>query len=263
MTRTAPGTVILSPHFDDAALSLAGLIDRFPGPVTVVTVHGGEPAAHHPVSWWDSVCGFSTAREAYRARRVEDARACELMGVESVTLDHPDGPYIDGAELTGIDAYLAELPSETVLLIPVGTNQADHTKVRDRALTVAGKLGRPMPLFYADLPYTGHLDEWGSAGVDDALGRSRKYGLEFQDLRDRHHLRVEHEITLTDPQWALKREAVQCYSSQLAPLSTAHGLVLARNGPLRAERVWAVEPAAGNPEEAADQAGDPAGTTDV
>lgn len=245
MTSSAPGTVILSPHFDDAALSLAGLITQLPSPVTVMTVYGGEPAAHHPVSWWDSVCGFSTAREAYRARRVEDARACELLGVESVVLDHPDGPYGDGGELTGIDAALAELPSDAVLLIPIGTNQPDHEKVRDRALAVAEKLGRATPSVYADLPYTGHLDAWGSAGADHALGRSHLYGLAYQDMTSRHDLRVEHDVTLTDEQWALKRAAVLCYGSQLAPLAADHGMLLARDGPLRAERVWAVEPAAG------------------
>lgn len=246
MTPPPLPTVILSPHFDDAALSLAGLIPQLPGPVTVVTVYGGEPASHHPVSWWDSVCGFSTAREAYRARRVEDVRACELLGVESVVLDHPDGPYGDGTELTGIDGCLAELPPEALLLVPIGTNQPDHEKVRDRALTVTGKLGRAVPLMYADLPYTGHLDEWGSAGADPALGRSHLYGLAYQDMTSRHTLRVEHDLTLTDEQWALKREAVLCYGSQLAPLAADHGMLLARNGPLRAERVWAVEPRAGD-----------------
>lgn len=241
MTPPPPGTVILSPHFDDAVLSLAGLIPQLPGPVTVVTVYGGEPGAHHPVSWWDSVCGFSTAGEAYRARRAEDERACGLLGVGSVALGHPDGPYGESAELTDIDAFLPGLAPETTLLIPVATNQKDHQKVRDRALTVIEKLGRPLPLVYADLPYTGHLEEWGSPDVDQALGRSEMYGLAFQDLTHRHELRLAHEITLTDEQWALKREAVQCYGSQLAPLAADHGMVLARTGPLRAERVWSME----------------------
>lgn len=246
MTPPQPGTVILSPHFDDAVLSLAGLIPQLPGPVTVVTVYGGEPGPHNPVSWWDSVCGFSTAREAHRARRTEDERACALLGVRGVALGHPDGPYGERTELTDIDSCLAELSPETTLLIPVATNQKDHQKVRDRALAVTEKLGRPLPLVYADLPYTGHLDEWGSPETDDALGRSHLYGLAYQDLTSRHELRLAHHLTLTDDQWALKREAVQCYGSQLAPLAADHGMVLARTGPLRAERVWSMEPVAGS-----------------
>ncbi|WP_330177464.1 PIG-L family deacetylase [Streptomyces sp. NBC_01498] len=244
MTPPPPATVVLSPHFDDAALSLGGLVPRLPGPVTVVTVYGGEPASHHPVSWWDGVCGFSTAREAYRARRAEDARACALLGVDSVVLDHPDGPYGDGSDLTAIDGFLAELPRETVLLIPLGTNQPDHEKVRDRALEVIAKLGRALPLVYADLPYTGHLDAWGTPGVDAALAGSHLCGLAYQDMTSRHTLRPVHDLTLSDDAWAPKREAVLCYGSQLAPLAADHGMLLARNGPLRAERVWALEEAA-------------------
>ncbi|WP_030671765.1 PIG-L deacetylase family protein [Streptomyces rimosus] len=239
MTPPPPRTVILSPHFDDAALSLAGLIPRLPAPVTVVTVFGGAPAAQHAVSWWDSTCGFSTAAEAHRARLAEDARAADLLGVDQAVLDHPDGPYGTGDELTGIDAYLSALPTPfPLVLLPIGTNQPDHTRVRDRALRVLDGLGAPLPLLYADLPYTGHLPEWGTPDTDRALGDDPTYGLSYQDLLTRYDLDVAHDLVLDDAEWARKREAVLCYGSQLAPLAADHGSVLARRGPLRAERVW-------------------------
>ncbi|MFH8404016.1 PIG-L deacetylase family protein [Streptomyces sp. NPDC018019] len=240
LTNPPPRTVILSPHFDDAALSLAGLIPRLPAPVTVVTVFGGAPAAHHAVSWWDSTCGFSTAAEAHRARFAEDARAAELLGVARTVLDHPDGPYGDGDELTRLDAYLAALPTPfPLVLLPIGTNQPDHERVRDRALRVLAGLGAPLPLLYADLPYTGHLPEWGTPDTDRALGGDRTFGLAYQDLLSRYTLDVAYDLVLTDDEWARKREAVLCYGSQLAPLAADHGSLLARRGPLRAERVWA------------------------
>ncbi|MET9290897.1 PIG-L family deacetylase [Streptomyces sp. NPDC003077] len=241
---TPPRTVILSPHFDDAALSLGGLIPILPGPVTVVTVYGGAPAPGRPVSWWDSTCGFSTAAEAHGARLAEDARACELLGVRRVVLDHPDGPYGDGEELTGIDAYLRTLPPETTVLLPLGTNQHDHGKVRDRALRVLAELGAPLPLIYADLPYTGHLPEWATDGADDALCGNETYGLAYQDVRHRYRTTVAYELSLTDEQWARKRAAVLSYASQLAPLAADHGSLAARSGPLRAERVWSLAPLA-------------------
>ncbi|MFH9419450.1 PIG-L deacetylase family protein [Streptomyces sp. NPDC017529] len=239
MTPPPPRTVILSPHFDDAALSLAGLIPLLPAPVTVVTVFGGAPAGDPPVSWWDSTCGFSTAAEAHRARLAEDARAAELLGVSQAVLDHPDGPYGDGGELTGIDACLSGLPAPLPLvLLPIGTNQPDHERVRDRALRVLAGLGAPLPLLYADLPYTGHLPEWGTPDADRALSANPAYGPAYRDLLARYTLGVAHDLVLTDEQWARKRAAVLCYGSQLAPLAADHGSLLARGGPLRAERVW-------------------------
>ncbi|MFE7128573.1 PIG-L deacetylase family protein [Streptomyces sp. NPDC057617] len=241
LTPDPPATVILSPHFDDAVLSLSGLIPALGSPVTVVTVYGGAPYPDHEVSWWDSTCGFSSAGEAHLARLEEDARACALLGAEPVALGHPDGPYGDGGVLDEIDTYLSELDPRTRLLVPLGTNQPDHAKVRDRALHVTGVLGRPLPLVYADLPYTGHLPEWGTPGTEAGLAKDEDYGPAYRDLDSRFRLRVAHELTLSDEQWAAKRAAVQCYASQLAPLAVDHGSMLARGGPLRAERVWALE----------------------
>ncbi|MFD7317856.1 PIG-L deacetylase family protein [Streptomyces sp. NPDC056641] len=236
-----PATVILSPHFDDAVLSLAGLIPALDSPVTVVTVYGGAPCPGQEVSWWDTTCGFSSGGEAHLARVAEDTRACALLGAERVVLGHPDGPYGDGGPLHEIDTYLADLAPGTRLLIPLGTNQADHAKVRDRALRVLGELGRPLPLVYADLPYTGHLKEWGSADTDAALAVNEDFGRAYQDIASRYRTRTVHDLTLSDQQWAAKRAAVLCYASQLAPLAIDHDRVMARGGPLRAERVWALE----------------------
>ncbi|MEV6425217.1 PIG-L family deacetylase [Streptomyces sp. NPDC051662] len=244
MTPPPPATVILSPHFDDAALSLAGLIPTLDSPVTVVTVYGGAPCPGQEVSWWDSTCGFSSGGEAHLARVAEDTRACALLGVERVVLGHPDGPYGDGGPLHEIDTYLADLAPDTRLLLPLGTNQADHTKVRDRALRVLGELGRPLPLVYADLPYTGHLKEWGGPETDAALVGDEHFGSAYRYLASRYRTRAVHDLTLSDEQWAAKRAVVLCYASQLAPLAIDHGTVMARGGPLRAERVWALEEAA-------------------
>lgn len=79
------GTVILSPHCDDAALSLGALIveGRFPAPVTVVTVFTRS--------------GFSretglTVAETTRMRLREERRFAEWAGVELIGLGFWDAP---------------------------------------------------------------------------------------------------------------------------------------------------------------------------
>ncbi|MFZ4277613.1 PIG-L family deacetylase [Streptomyces arboris] len=236
-------TLVVSPHFDDAALSLAGLLPTLPGPLAVVTVHGGPPPPGSPASWWDSVCGFTTAAEAHRVRSAEDARACALLGAEQVLIDHPDGPYVtEGEGPDALDALLGTLAPTTRVLLPLGTNQPDHEAVRLRAQRALAAAGAPAPWVYADLPYTGHLPEWGTPEASGALAASQKWGTAYQELTRRHRVTVRHELVLSDEQWAAKRAAVLSHASQLAALAPDHGTFLARTGPLRAELIWSLKP---------------------
>lgn len=233
-------TVVLSPHFDDAALSVAALVRRLERPLAVVTVFGGPPPDGSPVSWWDATCGFSSPAEAYACRRAEDARACALLEAEQTLLPNPDGPYGTGGPLDGLDALLAGLTPDTTVLVPLGTNQPDHERVRHQALAALDRADAPHALVYADLPYTGHLAAWATDGVSTALDTSRKWGLAHQQLTRERPCTVAHDIRLDDEEWARKRAAVLCHASQLAPLAADHGSLVARSGPLRAELAWAV-----------------------
>ncbi|MFE7116266.1 PIG-L family deacetylase [Streptomyces sp. NPDC057654] len=236
-------TVVISPHFDDAALSLAGLLRRLDGPAAVVTVHAAAAPAGSELSYWDSVCGFTSTAETHRARLAEDARACALMRVDQVLLDHADGPYRNREPLTALTDFLAALPLTTRVLLPLGTNQRDHQAVRDQGL--AALATRPgtdaadalRPWVYADLPYSGAADEWGTEEASAALERSDR-GSAYRALASRHHLEVVQDVHLTEEEWLAKREAVLCYTSQLAPVAVDHKAFLRHPGPLQSELVW-------------------------
>ncbi|HEV8064445.1 MAG TPA: hypothetical protein VGP46_06420, partial [Acidimicrobiales bacterium] len=55
---TLDGLVVISPHFDDAALGASHLLMSYPGS-TVITVMGGAPETYpDPVTDWDAAGGF-------------------------------------------------------------------------------------------------------------------------------------------------------------------------------------------------------------
>ncbi|MFI9721898.1 PIG-L family deacetylase [Streptomyces sp. NPDC052396] len=242
MTRHPAPLVVISPHFDDAALSLGGYLGRLDRPKSVVTVHGGPPADHAAASAWDAACGFVSGAEAHAARLAEDARSCALLGAEQIALPHPDGPYAPGARLTALAEFLAELDPAAEVLVPMGTDQRDHQAVRDQALAALAAAGRRLPLVYADLPYSGAVAEWGTEAAEAALAGDEVCGRAYRDLAGGYRLRPVHNIRLDEREWAVKRAAVLCHGSQLATLAVKHGGYLRYPGPLQAELVWELAP---------------------
>jgi LmbE family N-acetylglucosaminyl deacetylase len=114
--------VVLSPHLDDAVLSLGAAVahgSRHGAEITVVTVLAGEPGSAVPAGEWDAAAGFATAGEATRARRAEDARACELVGARPVWLDFCDHQYPRGGSDDDVWAALVpELAAADSILAP-------------------------------------------------------------------------------------------------------------------------------------------------
>ncbi|GAA3123616.1 PIG-L deacetylase family protein [Streptosporangium carneum] len=229
-------TIVVSPHLDDAVMSVAGVLSRSEGPAVIVTVLGGVPAEGH--SAWDRLSGFASAEETVRERRAEDARACEILGVDQVVLEYPDVPA-RALRLRGLEDFLAEhVTGETQVLLPMGIGNADHEAVRDQALDALGGLDAARPQIYADLPYASVVREWGADSAAEALAAKPP----VRTLAERHRIRPEPRIRLEEDEWALKRRAVLSYASQLAPLACDYGEFLAMPGPLQHELVWTVSP---------------------
>src|SRR4051812_31256393 len=87
---------VLSPHLDDAILSVGGVLhaaSRRGFDTAVITVFAGDPRDRGAAGGWDVRSGFSSREEAVRVRRREDALACAAVGATPIWLPYPDDQY--------------------------------------------------------------------------------------------------------------------------------------------------------------------------
>jgi hypothetical protein len=222
--------VVVSPHLDDAVLSVYGRL----GPeTTVVTVLAGLPPEGY-LSDWDEQSGATDSRTRILERREEDRRALERSTAVPVHLDFPDRQYValgmpkpspaDVAE--ALRPYL-EAADEVLAPSALSTNSrnalrrlrrrrgSDHRLIRDAVLRV-----RPDAVLYAELPY--------------ALSEDRGFTLPPDVRRPR---RRQREYLLPPELLAEKIDSVRCYGTQLDPLIAIFGDFLAADQ-LGREVLW-------------------------
>jgi LmbE family N-acetylglucosaminyl deacetylase len=158
-------STILSPHLDDAILSLGDTIassDERPG---IVTVLGGMPPTQKEgevyLSDYDRACGFDNSAQAMRVRRREDDAACDIVGAVPVRWDFLDYQYDNNKDPHPVIEMIQSLhASSTTFYAPLGIGHPDHRFV---ALCVEAaircledKRADETPLvvhFYEELPY--------------------------------------------------------------------------------------------------------------
>jgi LmbE family N-acetylglucosaminyl deacetylase len=153
---------VLSPHLDDAVLSLGASIAeavRESNEVTVVTVFAGNPASTAPAGPWDGRAGFATAGEATRVRREEDGAACRLVGARPVWLPFVDGDYGQDRDEEEVWHAIAEtLADVDAVLLPgrplIHPDHAWLARLVSARVDDASKL-----VLYAELPYDIWPDE--------------------------------------------------------------------------------------------------------
>jgi LmbE family N-acetylglucosaminyl deacetylase len=148
--------VVVSPHLDDAVLSLGGAIarpDRLGTEWMVVTVFAGDPESKSSAGRYDNRCGFFSAGEAASARRREDEQACATVGARPVWLPFGGVQY---ERVTDADAVWAALephvkPAQILLLPGFPLVHRDHAWVTKLVLARAPE---SIPIgFYAEQPY--------------------------------------------------------------------------------------------------------------
>jgi lipid II:glycine glycyltransferase (peptidoglycan interpeptide bridge formation enzyme)/LmbE family N-acetylglucosaminyl deacetylase len=238
--------VYLSPHFDDAALSLGGTLARQSAAgerALVVTVCSAPPsgplnpfAAHLHERW-------GGAADPISVRRGEDEAAVSLLGADLLWLDELDAIYRDSAYASVEAIFAAPAPGDPLPAalarhltrlrrhLPQATwyaplaigNHVDHQITRQAALET---LQDADLLWYEDLPYAARQD-----AVADHIR---------QRLPGYRPLTLDIERTLP-----AKLGAIAAYASQMVELFGDEAAMEAEIGgyarqisPAGAERLW-------------------------
>jgi LmbE family N-acetylglucosaminyl deacetylase len=207
--------VVVSPHLDDAVLSVGAAIaawTRDGAAVEVLTVLANDPDSSAPPGGWDGRAGFASEGDAARARRDEDAQACGELGATPRWLAFGDVDYDrhgdDGEVRSAVAAAVGD--AHTLLLPGSPLSHPDHEwlvrTVADASLR-AGRIG-----FYVEQPYAARgggetrTAPWLEVGVGEQLS--------FEPV----HVRTGDRLA--------KRRAVRAYASQLPLLALDRRAVL-------------------------------------
>jgi LmbE family N-acetylglucosaminyl deacetylase len=202
--------IVVSPHFDDAILSLGSSIAHAAhrgAKIEVLTVFADIPTSDAPASPWDRRCGFLTEGQAASARREEDARACSTVGAEPRWLNFGCESYDRrGSEDDIWSAVTLAIGGADSVIIPgFPLVHADHVCL-SKLLLRKGLKGKRVAL-YVEQPYAFYLKKAGRRlAMTPSLMPMIKDPLEWTRVRAaRVHRRA-------------KLQAVRCYRSQLRPL---------------------------------------------
>ena len=237
------GTVILSPHLDDAVLSCWHVLTQ-PGEVTVVNVFAGIPTGLEEPAWWDRYTGAADSGERVRERIEEDRRALSLAGRIPVNLDILDEQYRDGQPPPSLTGRLREViePGAIVYAPATFADHADHRLVGAAALELRAQ--ECAVFLYADLPHANvrGWPEWVTGtshpASKDMVGAFWDHclagtGIPPHDLTPKVH-------GLDAEAYARKVEAVRMYTTQVAALTEYAGRPLSDHEALGYEVFWAI-----------------------
>jgi LmbE family N-acetylglucosaminyl deacetylase len=220
--------VVLSPHLDDAVLSVGATLHshvRRGVDVRVVTVLANDPDALGGAGSWDAACGFPTAAEAARRRRDEDRRACAVLGASPRWFPYGDATYARGASDEAIWHALRHALGDADLLLTPGFPlvHPDHRWLTDLIVRRRRELSCRL-CFYAEQPYSaGSLlaartgtSTMGTVMFLRALAAPERVPA-FQPARN--EIRVAWKRVASSPgDRVAKLKAILSYRTQLRPL---------------------------------------------
>jgi hypothetical protein len=100
-------TIVLSPHFGDAALSLGGLMAEDSREQVIATFFTGAPALATTTEW-DADSGFADSSAAVAAGTAENATAATLLGATVKNYDYVEAQYGHGESDTELESDIAQ-----------------------------------------------------------------------------------------------------------------------------------------------------------
>jgi LmbE family N-acetylglucosaminyl deacetylase len=225
--------VVLSPHFDDAAMGAGEMLIRHSDTQTaVITVLGGRPPAYpDPPSPWDAAGGFRAGDDVVAVRREEDLAAMAVLDADHVWLEFADHQYLDPADRPKPedvapvldDAIAAQAP--TAVFVPMGLANPDHVMTHDAALIVRE-----------------HHRDWAWFAYEDHGYKHIPGMLAWRVSKlFRSGLWPTPALVPVASDAERKRKAIWCYTSQIPPLEQDHALTerLDANVP---EQFWRLAP---------------------
>ena len=174
--------VVLSPHSDDGVLSLGASMARWArrgSRVVLLTVFGLDPGSSTVTEGWDRRAGFGSEGEAARARRDEDRRAAELLGVTPRWLPFGSVDFERHGSEEDIVAGVIDATGESeVVLVPgAPLTHPDHALLHR---LVTGHVAPNRLAEYAEQPY---IFREGSAPFAPAPGSPRDRIAKWRAIR--------------------------------------------------------------------------------
>ncbi len=199
--------LVLSPHLDDAVFACAQLIARSADTV-LVTLLAGAPSSDVALSDWDRAAGFQNTQQALTQRREEDRRALEMLDATPLWLDfvgsrHGEPPSVVGLAETIMHILQQQQPA--TVMLPAGLYDADHVLAHQAALLARSHHPELDWLLYEDTFYRRLPSQ-----LHQRLISLIHFGIDATPVSFDTHAHDEH-----------KRQAVQCYASQLRALNAA------------------------------------------
>ena len=215
--------IVLSPHFDDAILSVGGIISEYNSDKFIVTFFSTPIIESDYLTNWDRISGFSRSADARNIRIEENATASELLNANPIDKDYIDLQYRSTANDSSIIESITK-DIENIInynnyngVLVLGPSymgntitHPDHAIVSEAFVNSANNNTNENIrfYFYEDLPYT--QSRFGNTDISlDRILTGKYNGLALN----------RHEIKISDEAMNMKIDAINLYPSQVKAFS--------------------------------------------